>query len=91
MLHWMLNCKEVSEKMSESMDRKLPLFYRMQLKMHFLMCKYCKRFKDQMILIRGAVRFDGPTDDDADPSQCLSKEAYQRIKQAMINHMPKSS
>lgn len=91
MLHWMLNCKEVSEKMSESMDRKLPFFYRMQLKIHFLMCKYCKRFKEQMLLIREAARFDGTTDDNVDPSQCLSEEACQRIKQAMRNHMPKSS
>ena len=90
MLHWMLNCKEVSEKVSESIDRTLPLHYRLQLKMHLLMCKYCKRFKNQLLMIRGAARLEDPAEDNVEPRQCLSKEACQRIKQAMRNHTPKS-
>ncbi|MBT8373172.1 MAG: zf-HC2 domain-containing protein [Desulfobacterales bacterium] len=86
----MLNCKEVSEKVSESMDRTLPFHYRLQLKMHLLMCKYCNRFKNQLLMIRGAARLEDPTEDVDDPSQCLSEEACQRIKQAMENHTPKS-
>ena len=89
MVHWMLNCKEVSEKVSESMDRTLPLYYRVQLKMHLLMCKYCNRLKNQLLMIRGAARFEELTDDAVDESQCLPEEACQRIKQAMRNHASK--
>ena len=41
-------------------------------------------------MIRGAVRLEDPTEDVDDPSQCLSEEACQRIKQAIENHTPKS-
>ena len=85
MVHWMLNCKEVSEKVSESMDRTLPLHYRLQVKMHLLLCKYCNRFKNQLLMIRGAARVEDVAEDDADLSQCLSEEACQRIKQAIKN------
>ena len=83
----MFNCKEVSKKVSESMDRTLPFYYRLLLKVHLLMCKYCNRFKNQLMILRDAARLEDLPEDDLDPSQCLSKEACDRIKQAMRDHV----
>jgi len=34
------------------MDHKLPLYQRMLIRMHILMCKYCSRFQRQLLLLR---------------------------------------
>lgn len=44
----MLNCKETSHLISQSLDRELGFKERLALKMHLLMCKYCKRFSQQL-------------------------------------------
>ena len=84
MSHWMFNCKDVSTKVSKSMDQTLPLRERMMIFVHLRMCKYCKRFKDQMLIIRYALQLTEPaTGDDTDPSLSLPKEIRERIKQTM--------
>ena len=82
MNHWMFNCKEVSRRVSESMDRKTPIYERMGLKMHFLMCKYCTRYKNQMLMLRDAMRAYAQKSPD-EPSVTLSPDAKDRIKKAL--------
>lgn len=52
----MLSCKQVSQIISQSLDRPLTLRERFALKLHLLICKYCKRFSQQMQTIRVAVK-----------------------------------
>ena len=43
-VHWMFSCKDVSQLLSESMDRGLPFYQRILMRMHLLMCKYLSCF-----------------------------------------------
>ena len=44
----MLNCKEVTQLASESLDRKLTLKERIGLRFHLMMCKLCTRYVRQL-------------------------------------------
>ena len=44
----MLNCKEASQLISQSLDRPLSWSERWQLKIHLWMCNACRRFKQQL-------------------------------------------
>jgi len=83
MIHWMFNCKEVSERVSLSMDASLPVHHRMMITMHLLMCKYCNRFRKQLMILRNAIRLEKrPEDDPAQPGS-LSNATRERIKKAL--------
>ncbi|MBW2412299.1 MAG: zf-HC2 domain-containing protein [Deltaproteobacteria bacterium] len=82
MNHWMFNCKEVSQLVSEGMDRELPLRQRFLIRMHLLMCKYCSRFRSQLYLMRNVCRSAQIPPDDSDSFPALSQEALERIKRS---------
>ncbi len=78
-------CSAVIQMFSESLDHALPLRKRMLLRLHFLMCKYCERYRQQLLFIREAVRqhpekLEGQ---DAPPTPTLSPEARKRIKRTL--------
>ena len=80
MSHWMFNCQEISRKVSKSMDDHLPLHERMMIAVHLWMCKYCRRFKKQMLILRNALRLTDLPGEDEDRSLYLPIEARERIK-----------
>ena len=84
----MLSCREVTQLVSESLDRELSLRQRMSTKMHLMMCRLCSRYNKQLAGLREAVRLHSMREEDMDlyPAS-LSPEARERIKQAM-HHTP---
>lgn len=86
----MPNCKEVSRRVSESMDRGLPLFQRMGVWMHLIMCKYCNEFRKQMVLLRKVSRDDSIPESEAEADVKLSEVSKDRIKRAMMHDSPPS-
>ena len=90
MSHWMFNCKEVSLRVSTSLDHKLPLQERLMIAMHLAMCRYCSRFKKQLLLIRSALWEDGPPAADT-PETPLPRETAGRIKKLLRDRVGKSS
>ena len=73
-----LSCKEVSFKISESLDRDLTLRERLAVKIHLIMCKACQQMAQQMKLLRStALRYGSATD--THNQENLSEEARQRI------------
>ena len=52
----MLNCKQVSQIVTESVGRKLGVWTRMQLWMHLGMCGLCSRFRKAIIRIDKEAR-----------------------------------
>jgi len=87
MSHWMFNCEQVSEMVSASLDRTLPFHQRAMIRIHLLMCKYCARFKDQLVVIRDACRLDDLCDEDFDSTDPLPPDARDRLKQTLASAM----
>jgi len=52
----MSSCKEVTRLISEGLDRDLGFGERVTLRVHFVVCKGCRNFEDQMARLREAVR-----------------------------------
>ena len=52
----MLSCKQASQLISQSLDRPLRLNERFALKFHLIICKYCKRFSQQVQTLRVALK-----------------------------------
>ena len=88
MSHWMFNCKEVSRRLSESMDHRLPLYQRMLIRMHLLMCKYCSRFRRQLLLLREFCRSPRMAEDFPDPTVVLPPDARELIRHALKSSSP---
>ena len=84
---WLINitppCREVVRLVSEDMDHPLPLGTRIRVRLHFLICKWCERYKQQLLFIRNAVRQQPDKLTDQAPSSWLSPEARERLKQAL--------
>ncbi len=85
MNHWMFRCKDVSHKVSQSMDVALPLHHRAAVRFHLIMCRYCARFYRQLKMLRKlSLHPDGDLPP-AEYTESLSEDAKQRIK----NSIPK--
>ncbi len=81
----MLSCKEVSHWVSESLDRQLPLWQRIQLRFHLFMCRFCSRFRKQVLFLRDAAHhyLSASQKTETAPGSGLSPEARNRIKQSL--------
>ena len=73
---------------SESMDRKFPLHRRILVSAHLFMCRYCNRFKKQLLILRNAAGLEDIHEEEFGLSHSLSKEARERIKQALRDLSP---
>lgn len=52
----MLNCKQTSLLVSQSLDRKLNWRERMAVRLHLWICVYCRRFMQQLLAMRVALK-----------------------------------
>lgn len=82
MSHWMFKCSEISKKVSESFDRSLPLHERLMIRLHLMVCKYCARFKKQLVIISRAIRAEDGSATGFEES-VLSSDARERIKRLL--------
>ena len=89
----MLTCKEVSQLVSESLDRKLPLRQRIAVRLHLFRCKICTQYREQMLFLRKAARQYAKKTEEATglPDASLSSEARLRMKQLMNEHASNQS
>jgi hypothetical protein len=78
----MLNCKQASQLVSESLDGPLSWSDRFSLRLHLFICDACTRFNRQLHVIKNAVlRMKFETEHDA--SIQLSLAAKAKIHQAI--------
>lgn len=75
------DCKEVAELSSNSLDESLPLKKRLGLKLHIMMCKFCRRNNEQLYLIRELIGKKLKSNDtsESEAGSHLSEESRQRI------------
>ena len=52
----MLSCKQASQLLSQSLDRRLSWRERMGLRLHLMVCDVCRRFGRQIAIMRRAIR-----------------------------------
>ena len=83
MTHWMFHCSEVSQKVSQALDMHLPLHHRMAIRIHLMMCRYCARFRRQLLLIRKMCRYTEGGVRDVPVPDALTPQARERIKASL--------
>jgi hypothetical protein len=83
MYQWMLNCKEVARLVSESLDREMPFGERIGIRVHLLMCKFCSRYRKQLLILKRATHFYAHHSEDIESSVALPLEARERIKNSL--------
>jgi hypothetical protein len=74
----MLSCKQASQLLSQSLDRRLSWRERMGLRLHLVMCDVCQRFGKQIVMMRTAVRLMVSAKEQ-DERICLPEAAKGRI------------
>ena len=52
----MLNCRDLTERASDFLDARLPIRVRLQMRMHLLMCRFCREYLRQMALVVRTLR-----------------------------------
>lgn len=49
-------CHDITRLVSESMDRPLPLRTRIAMRIHYLICQWCDRYRKQLGFLREALK-----------------------------------
>jgi hypothetical protein len=81
------NCCEASRLQSESLDPPLSWPKRLGLRLHLLICKWCRRYGKQVRFLRQAVH-EHPQELNEAETRILSAEARERLKHS-LRHDPK--
>ncbi len=50
-----ISCKHASQLISKSLDQRLSLYERVSLRLHFLICDVCSRFRQQLYTLKSAI------------------------------------
>lgn len=79
----MLTCKDASRLISENLERPLGFWERWGLRLHLMMCLYCRRFERQMALMRKALRMLGKRAEVDTDGTGFPPEARERIRKAV--------
>ncbi len=89
---WLLRrlptCKQTVKTMSESLERRLTLRERINVKLHLWICLWCVWYIEQLQLLRTTIRIKAEQEANLDsPSlPSLSSEARERMKQNLSQH-----
>jgi hypothetical protein len=75
----MLNCREATRLISQSMDARLPWHRRLAMRVHLLYCVWCRRYAAQLQFLRKATRELPPEALDA-TAQKLSSEEKEKMR-----------
>lgn len=83
----MLSCKEVTRLASERLDRQLPFWTRVGVRLHVMMCEACRSYRRQLDAIDRllADRFRGDSSALNSIPDALSPESIARFKAALRN------
>ncbi len=84
-------CEDITRLISKSMDTKLLLRERLQVKIHIWGCILCHRYQKQLQKIEKAFKKTVETfeNDETGKKETLSPESYDRIKSSIDNHLSK--
>ncbi len=75
------SCREATRLQSDALDRALPLLKQVGLRIHLVLCRWCRRYGGQIRFLRRAARSHSDATAQATPS--LTPKARQRIIDAV--------
>ena len=81
----MYNCREVTQMISESLDRRLPFHQRVGIRVHLFICKFCSRYRKQLLFLREIIRMRVMRVEDKEPSILLAPGARERMKRSILD------
>ena len=76
------NCKQSVRLQSAALDGKLPFRQRLGLRIHLMLCQWCRRYGKHIRFLRAAAREHG-AEEQVLPQRTLSAEARERIKRKL--------
>jgi len=83
-LTWLLPpCREVVRWTSQELDGQLRWHQRARMQVHLLICALCKRYRQQLIALRAALRSDPERLADVGDANQLTPAAKQHIKEVL--------
>ena len=84
----MLSCKEATRLVSEGLDRELPFWRRMGLRLHVVMCRGCSRYTRQITALDRLVCEHYGEDEPVETSEHVSHDTVQDIKSSLRQAAP---
>ena len=78
-------CKEVTRLASQRLDGPLPLMTRLRIRLHTLICAWCRRYLEQVKLMHEVAPYYADKVGQAS-EKSLSADAKARMKRAMRNN-----
>ena len=81
----MLRCREVAKLVSDSLDRQLPFWQRIGVRVHLLMCKACACYERQLLFLRRASGLLGERLDSSDEPAALAMPPP--VKERILNSL----
>ncbi len=82
----MFSCKDVSDLVSLSFDKKLSISQTMRLKMHLSMCKLCARHEEQLSFLHDFLHNNQEDRHQHLSSKKLSTATKEKIKSQIRHH-----
>ena len=79
----MLNCRDMTRLISDSMEQRISVRQRIEIWMHVLMCGLCRRFRADAISLRRRLRKLDAESVSAASRQRLPEECKQKICRAI--------
>jgi hypothetical protein len=80
------NCKAANRLQSEAFDHKLSLPQRLGLRIHLVLCKWCRRYGKQIAFVHNTAH-SHPDELTKSMPQQLSEESRERIRQQLRAHI----
>ena len=78
----MFTCHDMTRLISQAQDGGLPWTARWRMKLHFFLCRWCRRYRRQLGLLRHALTRLPEIGPDT-PEEMLPPEAKTRMKQRL--------
>ena len=79
----MLNCRQVTRLVSQSLEVRLPWRQRLVVRIHLCYCVWCRRYSRQIRFLRRAGRHALAADLEAPPEVALPPEVKARLRERL--------
>lgn len=77
-------CHDMSRLSSQALDTTLPRVTRIRMRFHLLICRWCRRYRAQLALLRKSISRLGTEAPETGPG--LPSEARDRIRKKLCDH-----